>query len=79
MGSGLDESIYWYYRRQNTTEDRRQTEVRSEIFILCGVVTVTFRVLSRFVVTECYSHNKIVLQLIVVQQLFFKIKKSPRA
>jgi hypothetical protein len=24
------------------TEDRRQTEVRSEVFILCGVVTVIF-------------------------------------
>jgi hypothetical protein len=29
----------------------RETEVRSEVFILFGVVTVTFRVLSLFVVT----------------------------
>jgi hypothetical protein len=48
------------------TEDGRQTEVRSEAFILCGVVTVTFRVLSLFAVTKCYSYSKTVLQLIVV-------------
>jgi hypothetical protein len=35
-------------------------EVRSEIFIVHGVVTVTFRVLSLFVVTKCYSYSKIV-------------------
>jgi hypothetical protein len=29
-------------RRENTTEDRRQTEVRIEVFVLCGVVTETF-------------------------------------
>jgi hypothetical protein len=40
-------------RRQNTTEDKHKSE--EEIFILCGVVTVTFRVLSLFVVTKCYS------------------------
>jgi hypothetical protein len=48
------------------TTDRRQTEVRSEVFILCGVVTVTIRVLSWFIVTKCYSCSKIVLQVIVV-------------
>jgi hypothetical protein len=36
------------------------------VFILCGVVTVIFRVLSLFVVTKCYSYSKIVLQLTVV-------------
>jgi hypothetical protein len=49
-----------------TEYDGRQTEVRSEVFIFCGVVTVTFRVLSWFIVTKCYSYTKIVLQLIVV-------------
>jgi hypothetical protein len=47
-------------------EKNASEEVRSEVFILCGVVTVTFRELSLFVVTKCYSHSKIVLQLIVV-------------
>jgi hypothetical protein len=28
-------------------------------FILCGVVTATFSVLSVFVVTTCYSYSKI--------------------
>jgi hypothetical protein len=54
---------------ENTTEDRQKSEeeeVRSEAFILCGVVTVTFRVLSLFVATKCYSYSKIELQLIVV-------------
>jgi hypothetical protein len=50
----------------NTTEDRRKAEVRSEVFILCGVVRVIFRALSLFVVTKCCSYRKIVLQLIVV-------------
>jgi hypothetical protein len=52
--------------RQNSTEDGRQTEVRSEVLILCGAVTVIFRVLSLFIVTTCYSYSKIVLPLIVV-------------
>jgi nitrate reductase NapE component len=56
--------------KQKSEEVRRSQkkseEVRSEVFILCGVVTVTFRVLSLFVVTKCYSYSKIVLQLIVV-------------
>jgi hypothetical protein len=30
------------------------------------IVTVTFRLLSLFVVTKCYSYSKIVLQLTVV-------------
>jgi hypothetical protein len=46
-------------------KDKRQREVRSEVFTSCGVVTVTFRVLL-FVVTKCYSYSKIVLQLTVV-------------
>jgi hypothetical protein len=45
--------------------NRRRTEVRSEVFILCGAVTVTIK-LSLFVVAMCYSNCKIVLQLIVV-------------
>jgi hypothetical protein len=41
--------------------DRRQTEVRSEVFILCDVVTVAFKVLSLFLVTKCYNYSKFVL------------------
>jgi hypothetical protein len=43
------------------TNIRQTEEVRSEVFILCGVVTVTFRVLSLSVVTKCYSYSKIVV------------------
>jgi hypothetical protein len=38
---------------------KKKLEVISEVFILCGVVTVTFRVLSLSVVTKCYSYSKI--------------------
>jgi hypothetical protein len=41
----------------------QKSEVRSEVFILCGV---TFRVLSLFVVTKCYSYSKTVLQSVAV-------------
>jgi hypothetical protein len=30
----------------------------AEVFILCGAVTATFRVLSLFAVTKCYSYSK---------------------
>jgi hypothetical protein len=55
-------------------EDKQKSdeEDRSEVFILCGVVTVTFRVLW-FVVTKCYSHSKIVLQLIVIPSAEYPI------
>jgi hypothetical protein len=52
-------------RIQKTEEDRTQKK-KSVVKSLCGVVTVTFRVLSLFVVTTCYSYSKAVLQLIVV-------------
>jgi hypothetical protein len=57
-----------YDRRPKTNrrQKKKSEEVRSEVFILCGVVTVTLRVLSLFVVTKCYSYRKIVLQLTVV-------------
>jgi hypothetical protein len=49
------------------TEDRQKLEeVRSKVFILFGVVIVTFRMLSLFVVTKCYIYSKTVLQLTVV-------------
>jgi hypothetical protein len=64
-------------RRQNTTRDRRQREVRGEVFILCGVVIVTFRVLSWFVVMKRYSYSKIVLQLIVVLPAEYPINSEP--
>jgi hypothetical protein len=39
---------------------RAQTQKsEKEVFILCCVVTVTFRVISLFVVTKCYSYSKI--------------------
>jgi branched-subunit amino acid transport protein AzlD len=41
-------------------------EARNEVFILCGVVTVAFRVLPFFVVTKCSNYSKTMLQLIVV-------------
>jgi hypothetical protein len=44
----------------------KSDDVINEVFILGDVVTVTFRVLSLFVVTKCYSYSKCVLQLIVV-------------
>jgi hypothetical protein len=62
-------------RTQNTTEDRirsetqdkeKTEEVRNKIFALCGIVTVTFRLLALFVVTKCYSYSMISLQLTVV-------------
>jgi hypothetical protein len=55
--------------REMTKEHRIRQKaegVRSEVFISSGVVTVTFRVLLLLVVSERYSHSKIVLQLIVV-------------
>jgi hypothetical protein len=40
-------------------EKRQKSDVRIEVFILCGVVTVTFRVLSLFVVMTCYNYSRI--------------------
>ena len=47
--------------RQNSKEEEEEEEeeVRSEVFILCSVVTVTFRTLLLFVVMKCYSYSKI--------------------
>jgi heme/copper-type cytochrome/quinol oxidase subunit 3 len=53
------------------TEDKRKSEVKS----LRGVATVTFRVLSLFVVMKCYSYSKIVLQLIVVPPGEYRINR----
>jgi hypothetical protein len=48
-------------------EDKQKSEeVRNEVFILYGAVTVAFRVLSLFVVMKCCSYSKIVLLVIVV-------------
>jgi hypothetical protein len=47
-------------------QTQKSEEVRSEVFSLCGIVAVTFRVLPLFAVTKCYNYSKIVLQLIVV-------------
>jgi hypothetical protein len=44
--------------------------------MLSGVVTATFRVLSLFVVTKCYSYSKIVLQLSVVPRSDYPIVNS---
>jgi hypothetical protein len=43
-----------------------KSKVRSEAFSLCGVVRITFNVLSLFVVTKCYSCSKTALQQVVV-------------
>jgi hypothetical protein len=40
--------------KQKKTQ-KPEEDVRSKVFSLCGVVTVTFRVSSLFVVTKCYS------------------------
>jgi hypothetical protein len=53
-------------RQKAYDKHNKSEEVSTEVFILCGVVTVTFRVLSLFVVTKCCSYSKIVLQLTVV-------------
>jgi hypothetical protein len=51
---------------ENTTEDKQKSEeeVKFEVFILCGVVTVTFRVSPLVVLTKCCSYIKTALQLI---------------
>jgi hypothetical protein len=55
-GSELTNRLVEYRTRQKM-DDKQQSEeeARSEVFILCGVVTGTFKVLSLFVVTKCYS------------------------
>jgi hypothetical protein len=48
-GRELTNRLVEYRIQQKTELDKIQTEVRrsrNEVFILCGVVTVTFRVLS---------------------------------
>jgi hypothetical protein len=55
-----------YHRRHKTRRNRKKSEeVINKAFILCGVVTVTFKVLSLFLVTQCYNHSKTALKLIV--------------
>jgi hypothetical protein len=44
--------------RESSLQLKRTQQVDTEDFILCGVVTATFRVLSLFVVMTCYSHSK---------------------
>jgi hypothetical protein len=39
--------------------NRRQSQKSEVKTILCGVVTVAFRVLSLFIVMKCYSYSKI--------------------
>jgi hypothetical protein len=43
--------------KQKKTQ-KSEEDVRSKVFSLCGVVTVTFRVSSLFVVTKWYSYSK---------------------
>jgi hypothetical protein len=55
--------------QQNTEDKQKSEEVRRShkwSLYFCGVVTITFRMLSLFVVTKCYSHSRTVSQLIVV-------------
>jgi hypothetical protein len=66
------------------SEDKRQTEVRKisqkksdvKSFVLCGVGTVTFRVLPWFIDTKCFSCSKTMLQLIVVPPGEYPINRS---
>jgi hypothetical protein len=37
---------------------KQKSEFRSGVFILCGVITVTFRVLLWVVVMKCYNYSK---------------------
>jgi protein-S-isoprenylcysteine O-methyltransferase Ste14 len=58
VGNSVPYSIGW--RVMSDTEVRSpKSEARSEVFSLCGVITTTFRLLSLFVVTKCYSYSKI--------------------
>jgi hypothetical protein len=62
--------------RQEPTSRRELTNRRqTEVFILCGLVTVTFQVLL-YIVAKGYSHRKIVLQLIVVLSGEYQIDSS---
>jgi hypothetical protein len=49
------------------TEDKQKS--------LCGVITITFTVLSLLVITKYYSYSKIVLQLIVVPPCEYLINR----
>jgi hypothetical protein len=40
-------------------ENQKKAEVRSEVFSLCSIATVTYGVSSLFVVTKCSSYSKI--------------------
>jgi nitrate reductase NapE component len=62
----MQETEYDRRQKMNRSQIQKSEEVRCEVFILCGVVTVTFRVLSLFVVMKCFGYSKIVLKLIVV-------------
>jgi hypothetical protein len=46
-------------RRVKKEKSQKTSEVRSEIYNLCSVVTETFGVLSLFGVMQCYSYSKI--------------------
>jgi hypothetical protein len=56
-GRELTNRIWQYNRRE--PEVRRRSQKWGLLF--CGVVTVTFRVLSLFLVTKCCSYSKTVL------------------
>jgi hypothetical protein len=43
--------------KESSLQLERTQQADAEDFILCGVVTATFRVLSLFVVTKCYSYS----------------------
>jgi hypothetical protein len=67
-------------REKSETEDVRRcqmsAEVRSETFILCGTVTVNFRVLALFVVTACSSYSKIESVIINCSSAWWRSNKT---
>jgi hypothetical protein len=44
--------------KESSLQFKRTQQANAEDFILCGVVTAAFRVLSLFVVMTCYSYSK---------------------
>jgi hypothetical protein len=57
-------------------QKQKKSEIRSDVVSLCGVVTVTFRVLSLFVVTKCYSYSKIESAIINCSSAWWISNKS---
>jgi hypothetical protein len=65
--------------QKSDTEIRRSQkseEARSEAFMLCSVVAVTFRVSSLFAITKCYSYSKIESVIVYCSSAWWTSNKS---